>query len=201
LTPAGAQAVLDYGVRTVIDLRWSHELAQDPNPFATHAGPAQFVHISMLGPTQQTWADRVRTDDGTRGYRSMLDHFQPEITQVMRTIAHAPEGGVLFHCHAGKDRTGVTAMLLLSLADVSNDTIAADYALTTEYIKPAYAKQLSDDADPNERARLQTDLNCPPEVALRTLAHLRECYGGAAAYLRQIGLQADEVARLRARMF
>lgn len=200
LTPAGVQTVLDYGIRTVIDLRWAHELTMDPNPFATYAGPARYEHRSLLGPTKQTWDERVRGEDGARGYTFILDCFQPEMKQVMQTIATAPEGGVLFHCHAGKDRTGVVSMLLLTLADVPEDMIANDYALTGPYIRHAYAKELSDDADPQERARLEADLNCPPEIALATLAHLRTRYGSASAYLQGIGLSGREVAHIRARL-
>jgi protein-tyrosine phosphatase len=200
LTPEGVQAVLDYGVRTVIDLRWPFELEMDPNPFATHAGPAQYAHLSLLGDSQQAWHERVRSEDDARGYLSMLDYFQPEMKRVMQTMAHAPEGGVLFHCHAGKDRTGVVAMLLLSLAEVPDAIIANDYFLTEANIKPAYAVALSDDADPKERTRLQEDLRCPPEIAMKTLGHVRQQYGGTAAYLHEIGLHTDEIALLRTRL-
>ena len=56
----------------------------------------------------------------------MLDHYQDGIAAVMSAIADAPPAGVLVHCHAGKDRTGMIAALLLALADVPDEVIAEE---------------------------------------------------------------------------
>src|SRR5690554_2011492 len=55
---------------------------------------------------------------------------------VATAIAHAHDGVVLFNCTAGKDRTGIIAAMMLSIAGVSNDDIAADYALTATLAAP-----------------------------------------------------------------
>ncbi len=200
LTPEGVQAVLDYGVRTVIDLRWPFELEMDLNPFATQTGAVQFVPVSLFGDSWETWTERAPNYDEELGYTHILDNFQPEMKRVMQALAHAPEGGVLFHCHAGKDRTGMVAMVLLSLAEVPADIIAADYAISAEYLKPEFEQYLSQFTDPIEREKVVQDQQCPPENALQVLAHLDARYGGAAAYLGEIGLQADEIESLRARL-
>lgn len=68
-------------------------------------------------------------------YKSLLDNDAPSIRCVMEAIDECGAGGcTLFHCRAGKDRTGVIAMLLLGLAGVSDEDIVADYAATQQYL-------------------------------------------------------------------
>lgn len=66
-------------------------------------------------------------------YKSLLDNDAPSIRRVMEAIDECGAGGcALFHCRAGKDRTGVIAMPLLGLAGVSDEDIVADYAATQQ---------------------------------------------------------------------
>ncbi len=125
----------------------------------------------------------------------MLQYFQAEIRTVLQTIAAAPEGGVLFHCVSGKDRTGLIAALLLALVDVEPELIAEDYSLSTELLRDAYLA-----AYPHEQAATLERVRCPPEQIFNMLAYLAAQYGDVAGYCRAIGLQENEISQLRARL-
>jgi protein tyrosine/serine phosphatase len=114
---------------------------------------------------------------------------------VLNVIADAAAEPLLFHCVAGKDRTGLVAALLLALADVEPDAIAADYAASTRHLTDAYLLRYPD----LEREEIFEALRCPEEGVHNMLAYLAQ-YGGAAGYLRVIGLSDARIARLRARL-
>src|SRR6185437_1714772 len=66
-------------------------------------------------------------------YQRMLRRFSHRVAAILRRIADAPEGPVLVHCWAGKDRTGLVSALLLELAGVPREIVAGDYAMSEEY--------------------------------------------------------------------
>ena len=196
LTPEGTRALLAYGVTTVIDLRWPEELEARPTSFQGGAGKVRYAHVSLLDGSEKAWTSRVPAVPKERWNNTVLDHAGREIAEVLRTIADAPPGVVLFHCAAGKDRTGLIAALLLAVAEVEPSEIAADYAISTDFIKDAYLA-----AHPRENwDAVLEDVRCPPEQISNMITHLDSRYGGAAAYVRQAGLSGDEVARIKARL-
>jgi protein-tyrosine phosphatase len=196
LTPEGAQALLSYGVTTVIDLRWPEELEARPTPFKAKDGKVRYAHISLLDGSEKTWISKAPAVSKERWNCVVLDHSRREIVEVLRRVADAPAGVVLFHCVAGKDRTGVIAAMLLAAADVEPSEIAADYAISTEFIKEAYLAR-----HPRESwGAVLEEVRCPPEQILNMIAHLDSHYGGALAYLRESGLSSGAIARIRSRL-
>jgi protein-tyrosine phosphatase len=132
----------------------------------------------------------------------MLDRFQPAVCEIMRTIAGAPEGGVLVHCHAGKDRTGLVCALLLELAGVDRKTVGADYAQSEEYLRPRVEEWL-ENRPPDERAEREKELSkySPrAEVMVEVLGRLDQRYGSVESYLLQAGVAPQEIACLRERL-
>ena len=207
LTPEGIQAVRDYGIRTVIDLRFPHELASHPNPFASLNHGLRYMNHSLLGESWESWRARPEQPcapdtelDYSYWYSAFLDFSQPELRQVMQSIADAPEGDVLYHCAAGKDRTGTVTMLLLSLAGVDAAAIAEDYALSAINLKEEFDQFLSQYDDPAVRAKIIKEQRCEPEFAHHTLMHLNQHYGGTQNYLLTIGLNNQTITRLKARL-
>jgi protein-tyrosine phosphatase len=129
----------------------------------------------------------------------MLDRFQSPIAAVMETIANASDGVVLVHCAAGKDRTGLICALLLGLAGVPRETIAADYALSAECLRPRTEEWLQ--KGPGERAERELVRSNPrAEVMLEVLDYIEAQYGGVEAYLLEAGLVAPDITRLRERL-
>ena len=197
LTPEGVSALLDYGVCSIIDLRWPHELASRPSIFQRGVHGVRYTNISLLDGTENEWNAKSPGVPKEKWNCAVLDHSPHELAQVLRTMADAPQGVVLFHCAAGKDRTGVIAALLLAAADVEPEEIAGDYSVSTDYIRDAY---LSAAHPPEAREAILEDVRCPPEQIFNMLEHLDRRYGGTMSYLARIGLRTDEIERIRNRL-
>ena len=199
LDAADMDLLVARGLVTVIDLRRAGELHEAPNPFARHDRVA-YHHVSLfdrLAPLEMIGADNLLLDL----YKTALRERGAEFAGVMRIIAEAPEGAVLFHCAAGKDRTGLIAALLLLVAGVDQEDIVADYALTGSLIEPLVAGFI-------ETARLRgldvagyrRLLTCEPQTMVATLVELETAHGGVEAYLGSVGIDRATVDRLRRRL-
>jgi protein-tyrosine phosphatase len=211
LTPAGQQALVDHGVRILIDVRFPEEVAQDWDaypfqsvatgedrpiylnvPFNTGREPNRRAEIKAAYAAAQSREELNRVD---------IDANQTGIAAIATAIARAPDGGVLVHCHGGKDRTGVIVALLLSLVGVTDDVIADDYALTNANLAPIIAEWLDRmSSEPAERERLVRLATPSREAMLDTLLHVRTRYGGAESYLRNGGVVHDDIERLKDRL-
>ncbi|MBB1157630.1 tyrosine-protein phosphatase [Amycolatopsis dendrobii] len=194
VTGAGWASARESGLRTIVDLR-------NPAEVSTYAAvvPSGMTRLEVplddVGDTEfwQYIADE-QLDGTPLYYRVFLDRKAERCATVLKTLARA-EGGVLFHCTSGRDRTGLISLLLLALADVDPETIAADYALSTEAVLPLYrALGVEDQTALLEAAlaRRQTTLR---EAVLATLDGF-----DVRDYLVRAGMAADEVDRLRARL-
>ena len=154
LNDEGLRLVHDYGIRTVIDLRHDEELAREPNPLREHPG-IQYVNVPFIDPRNlSVLVNTIETEGMLAWNLKMLEVARPEISAAFRAIANAPEGGVLFHCYAGKDRTGLTALLQLTSRglfgalrelierEFAHDFDGVDWAVTPE--AAVAAKHLSE---------------------------------------------------------
>jgi protein tyrosine/serine phosphatase len=145
---------------------------------------------------QPEWVARTRAERDAL----VLDQRAEHIAAMARAVAHAVPGGVLIHCLAGKDRTGIAMALLLGLVGVSDADIAADYALSEAALASEKVVALAAAADEDARARIERGYDSRPETMLATLAHLRTRHGGAVAYLTRAGLSDTDIERIRARL-
>lgn len=195
LTDEGMQALANYGVRTVIDLRWPGEVAAKPHPVARNSHGVRYHHISLLADDEMQWASLSGECTKEMWKCAVLEHTRPQLKAVLDAIADAAAEPLLFHCVAGKDRTGLIAALLLALADVEPDAIAADYAASSAQLAEAYLLRYANLG----RAEILEAVRCPEEGVHNMLRYLAQ-YGGAAGYLRAIGLSDAGIARLRARL-
>jgi protein-tyrosine phosphatase len=199
LTEAGRAALAGYGIRAIVDLRLPDELARHPNPYAEPGDHGiAYTNVSILDPAAGYPPDTLTLAEN---YLWTLDRFAGYVAEVMAAIAGAPEGGVLIHCAAGKDRTGLISALLLGLAGVPAETIAADYALTAELLRPRDQEWL--EHGPGERAEreaLAARFAPTAEVMLAVLRKLTERYGGVEPYLLEAGLSRGDLERLRDRL-
>ena len=196
LTLAGLQAFSRFGIETVVDLRWPDEVAESPTPVTRVLKHIRYEQISLLTRTQEEWRRR-RADNSAKELwnRSMLEQVREELKEVLDVIATASPGPLLFHCMAGKDRTGLIAALMLALADVVPEAIAYDYAASTENLRDAYLQRYRD-AEP---AKIIDAVQCPEAGVHNMLAYLAK-FGGAQPYLEEIGVSAEHITRLRARL-
>ena len=179
LTAAGWEALGAHGIRTIVDLRNEDELRPD---LVRPAGVTT-VHVPLDGVEDTDFWDEWGTGPqfGTPlYYRPHLERFPERNAAVLQAIGRAEPGGVLVHCMGGQDRTGQIAMLLLALAGVPAEGIAADY-------------RLSGNREGEEF--LASQGTSSTEVILATLAEL-----DVEGYLRAGGVSATDVTQFRQRL-
>jgi protein-tyrosine phosphatase len=200
LSSAGRQAMLDYGVRTIVDLRAPWEAAKWPSatfPYSETAPTYLNRPLEKYYPHVGAMIERAKTR--TEVYSIILDHYPDAIAEAVRAIATAQPGGVLIHCHNGKDRTGMITALLLRLAGVPGAEVAADYAESQLRLRLLHLQAIAE-AGGEDKLGFWSRPTVTPETMLAMLAHLQDRYGGAAAYLRQAGLMDSEMRQMRNRL-
>lgn len=198
LTEESRAELVDGNLSLVIDLRGPHETGLVAHPFADHTSVAyrNIVLFDALSPI----ALAEQPFDMAQRYCEALDRCGTRFAEVFRSIIEAEPGIVLFHCTAGKDRTGVVAAMLLALSGVSHEDIAADYALTASadgLIDQLRQRALAAGGDPDHVERMLASDAATIETFL---AHLDTVHGGIEKYLNAIGLTASEITALRDRL-
>ncbi len=195
LSPAGLEALANYGIETVLDLRWPEEIAAAPSPVPWQLPRVRYVSVSLLADNPADWGALGGYCAKEQWKCTVLERLRPQLKQSLAVIAAAEPGPLLFHCVAGKDRTGVIAALLLALADAVPEAIAADYAASSGNLREAYLRRHGD----AEAAAIIEAVRCPEQAVYNMLAYL-DRGGGIRAYLGDIGLSSAEIAALRARL-
>jgi len=138
-------------------------------------------------------------------YSQILDHGGLAFGQILRYVRDNPHDACLFHCTAGKDRTGIIASILLKLAGVDDTSIAHDYALTRVGREPARAKIMERlSKEPMFASNNEAALNmftCREETMIAFLGLLKDKYGGVEEYLKQYThLSEDDITTIRNNM-
>lgn len=208
LSEDGWRALVDHGITLVVDLRGEHERDEDlPAEL-----PVEVVHVPFMEASDAEWeeiaealeaATAAAPDIATAtrdAYVIFLERFKPNVAASLRAVAHAPEGGVVIHCVGGKDRTGLLTAFLLHLAGVDEETIAEDYALSEERLRPRHESWFEAAESEDELERLQRIAQTPAASMLGVFAELERRYGGVQAYLLDAGVSEDELELVRARM-
>src|SRR5579884_2201134 len=201
LTPEGRAALLAHGVRTIVDLRTPRELVRFPSPFAAEP-EVDYVPVPVQPDDDaEAQAGMDATEDLTEIYVIIVDRYPAGFAAAARAVARARPGGVIVHCHAGKDRTGILVALLLELAGVPRATIVRDYAMTDRRLVEHYADELAAVAhDPVRHERLRIFQHTRTATMRAVLEHVDARWGGAAGYLRAGGLDDADAEKLRERL-
>ncbi len=193
LTPQDCERLKGAGLALVVDLRSAREAQLEPSAFIQDGG-VPVVGIPLLDHIQSAKAQTEFPESLGEMYCQLLDTGRGEFGQIFSLFART-QGLILFHCTAGKDRTGVVSMLLLELAGVSREQIILDYLLTEERLLPVLQGQL-------QKIR-KMGLN-PPEYLLHAtredigtaLDHLAHGYGSAREYLLGCGVTGEELSAI-----
>lgn len=195
LTAQDQDTIIGYGIDTIIDLRHDQELAAKRNVFAGSARVA-YYNLSLINPAHASLYE-IRTLGDM--YVHMLDDCGTVLREVFVRLAEAREGA-LFHCAAGKDRTGVVAALLLALAGVEPAQIVDDYAETERNLAPIMAELRADRPSVIPEDAYEQYLGSAPVHMEQMLVHLAQRYGDAQAYLYAIGLTMPQLERLQRKL-
>ncbi len=194
LDEAGARALADAGVSTVVDLRTASERADHPNLLVS-VGKMQCVPAPIF--TDETEFPR-QLITATDVYSWWLRDLGTGIRTAMTAIADASSAPTLVHCHAGKDRTGVVVALALLLARVRTDAIADDYALSGVQLADMLARDRVSAVERGmDSVRAERLFTVRREAMVETVERIDSEHGGAEKYLARLGVDEPRIDRLR----
>jgi len=205
LSEAGWKALADHGVTTIVDLRILSELAEDPArelavehvhvPVVPELDSEHWLEIDAIGEAAPDYPAATRSV-----YLEFLERFRENFARAVVTVARAPVGPLVIHCQGGKDRTGLVVALLLRLAGVSIEDIAADYAQSEANLREESLKWIAEAEDEVERARRKRIAVSPPESMVGVLEEVERRYGSVGEYLKRGGATDEDLELARARL-
>ncbi|MBA3360216.1 MAG: tyrosine-protein phosphatase [Acidimicrobiia bacterium] len=189
-----AELASRFGIATVIDLRMPLEREHSHRPFLRRV---QILQIPFLIEIDPEWEHPIdQSPDAVAGrYRDMLEREGRHALQSIISAITPDSLPLVIHCSGGKDRTGIVTALLLAIAGVTDEEIAADYARSGPVLKqlatePATASFFRPDP-PNE-------YDAAPETMRLFLDGVRQRYGSSEALAIASGVGVDDVQRARA---
>jgi len=211
LSPTDATVLLGtYRVRTVVDLRSSRESEERPDP---QWGIVTYSRIPLLSD------DQLGLDAGTAKkeisvldalinmtcspYYTAQQYLQDVYTKFIKTkqaqnatrrffelLLSRKDGALLYHCNGGKDRTGIITAFLLTLLNVSWDTVMADYMETNNVLAPWLEQKLENlpEKYQNEKAKAVLRMMYLADADCLQTAYDEMCSlgGSPAGYLKQV---------------
>jgi len=199
LTEQDLEVLRALRIRTVIDLRSGSEVER--SRFDVDAHPVAFHHFPFIEELPD--AEEFDRRPGLLGsqYREMLRDAGGQILAALEVLADPDALPAVFHCTAGKDRTGVLSAIVLSLLGVDEPTVVADYALSGEAMVRLRAKLIVKYPDSrNVLENIDEVFSADPAQMELLLDHLRATYGSVDTYLAGIGAGPGVVEGLRARL-
>ncbi|MBK5332461.1 MAG: tyrosine-protein phosphatase [Ilumatobacteraceae bacterium] len=188
----------DIGLRTVIDLRSADDCETAESLLDT---PVRFVNLPIVRAGSSTSLERPMAANGRvdvpRIYRMFMDMSVPAISEIIAELTSGATPAV-FHCAAGKDRTGVVAAIILCAVGVTRDAVIADFMETEPILDEiiAYLQRRPAYADVVLRFPPGT-MDAEPSFMIDFLDDVERTYGGMSAWLTgHAGVSMETVARL-----
>lgn len=216
LTAADIEALLALGLSDVVDLRSEYEVEMTgPGPLIGHERVAIHQHSFFKEWREEATAESLTADalpwvgmetpavvedPIANHYFSYLTDRPDSVLAALRVIAGSP-GATLVHCAAGKDRTGTTVALALSLVGAERASVIDDYAASSDRVEAIVDRLLAEPtyAD-NLRGRpIDSHLSHPATMA-SFLTHVDDAYGGVEPMLNQMGWTTADTNRLYAKL-
>ncbi|MDD2417494.1 MAG: tyrosine-protein phosphatase [Oscillospiraceae bacterium] len=198
LTDQDLRILLEAGIYLVIDMRSPDEVEQFPSRFYMADNNIRYENIVMFDGLQSLFAGEEIQNSMAGLYCRLLDDCREQYSRIFRLFIDNDRAS-LFHCTAGKDRTGVVAMLLLNLAGVPNELIVADYSVSEHNMSDLFERQHKQLENMGVVVP-EYVFGSPAEDMEITLDYLETKYGGANEYLKLCGLTQYEVDILKARL-
>jgi protein-tyrosine phosphatase len=189
------------GVQTEVDLRLGYEVRIEGRGLLGDTRIA-YHHLPFVVRSSQQTGTAAPILDGddpiVRHYLAYLEHSGPSVAGAVRALCGHDVLPAVVHCAAGKDRTGVAIAFALSVAGVTDEHIAGNYAESPENIPLVFARlrTMSSYGDSIDNLPPEANIN-PPEYMLRFLGEVRARYGGPREWLLSHGLDKQELDRLR----
>ena len=206
LTSVDADFLAELGITKIHDLRGQTEI--EAHPDAAVPG-AEWHHVEVSGIPMELVSGLEDSAAAERVMQQVYDVFvrapgaRAAYAELLADLATGPLPQ-LFHCTAGKDRTGWAAALLLEIAGVDRETILADYLLTntvSSATRTKYLALIAEHLGEDKRAVYEPTMVVEESYLQTAYDSVTELYGSVDGYLRDgLGLDDDIVAQLRARL-
>ncbi|EFX02609.1 hypothetical protein CMQ_2538 [Grosmannia clavigera kw1407] len=219
LTDGGKATIAELGVRRIFDLRSQSEHATAPDPVVSETVTLVWEKPSKATPhvTLEPFAEGFGEAGYAAMYLDVLDSYSPSFRVILEHVRDRPEEPFLFHCTAGRDRTGVTAALLQTLAGEPAEIVALDYVLSRLGNEPVredlerFARSGAGVLATSTVAAEDVDLTAPPPPGFDNLLNLRvrclkafldaldEQYGpnGFVGYAKSLGFSDADLATIK----
>ncbi|KAG9502771.1 hypothetical protein J7337_005605 [Fusarium musae] len=194
-----AMAWITANVKTVFDLRSKEERATYPSP---EISGVNFVFCERVAEYPQPNAADFAVDDGRTAWREQLmaviAAYKPSIRAVLEHVRDKPNEPFLFHCTAGRDRTGVMAGLLQTLAGTKQQDVIFDYMLSRIGIEPARKRLLlfvlaNIDVKSTEESGFWNMVSLRPSFWEAFGQGVKAEYGGWDGYVKSLGFSAKDL--------
>ena len=200
LTPADVTRLRDeLGLAAVIDLRSSAELRADGE------GPLQRAaivhhHLPLFDGEALRPEERAATITLSDRYWLLAEYAKEKIARVVTTLA-ASTGPAVYHCAAGKDRTGVISAVILGVLDVPHEVIVADYVATKEHLEAIIERLMATKSYEKVLTNLPPDtLHAEAETMVAFLERIRAEYGDMRTYAQAAGVTREALEALVVRL-
>ena len=181
------------GLKLVIDFRRESEVKMSPDNLPEE-NSVDYLHLPVSGADFDTVSamDRLKKGDTDwltesfmrDGYVNNIDTYAEAWGTVMKRLSDSENLPLVFHCTAGKDRTGACAALILLILGVPEETVIFDHGLSNTYLADfletiySYLKEFG-----VEREKISPYLTAPHDAIVALLDHIRNKYGSAENYL------------------
>jgi rhodanese-related sulfurtransferase len=197
LTAPDVELLRSLGLATVIDLRTPRELARTGRG-PLEPEPIRYRHLSVIVDEDGEAMAAPSEDDLAQRYLWYLDVGRPALVGSLELLADPESTPLVFHCAAGKDRTGVLAALVLDILGVERPVIVADYEITAGRMELILGRYRSDPKFAARMAELPASRFAVEAVTMeRFLDGLYERFGGARSWALEAGVGADAIDAMR----
>ena len=207
LTSKSQSKILQFGIRTIIDLRKDKETKSHPNVF-TNSSELEFRHIDMIvnadspeanAPSEPAAILLEGSERIVSSYIAILENSKSQIRDILTLISDPTALPLLYHCQGGKDRTGLVSEMILATAGISSNVIADDYGLSAHYLLDRYFNEFAkpDESPANFTWKNYQEKYCPPQAMLLILEYMHSKYGSVAGYINSTGITDSQIKQIK----
>ncbi|MDR2822194.1 MAG: tyrosine-protein phosphatase [Acholeplasmatales bacterium] len=185
--------LVQYGLKVVIDLREEVDVAKHPD--LLNRKEFEYHNVSLIEYTPNDGSPKLDLSLYDT-YLTITDKKQDKVKEVFDIILNHPNDTILFHCFAGKDRTGVIAYLLLSIAGCEFKDILADYTATESFILDYVEKNVKSKSNYLSKMKYWY---ATKELLIEYDTYVKDNYSGPINYLLKIGLSKEDIEKIKNR--
>lgn len=199
----GRTFLLDFGLRTQVDLREEAERTVAPTQLQAPIRVVEIPIFSYLAPHLMAAGEVPSGRPGPMSleetYSWLIANRGDVFVAVVRELLQPGALPAVINCTAGKDRTGLVVAIVLSAIGIPEETIAADFSATSLFLDDAIRDEILArlGTSGHDENRIKNMFTCEPALILGALEQLRTEYGDATSYLAQHGLSTGELDDLR----